>query len=90
MQIPPIALQLLIENAIKHNTFSKKSPLIIDIFTDENNYLHVINNLQIRENRIESTGIGLKNIETRYGYLTDKKLSYGVINEKFIAKIPLL
>lgn len=90
MQIPPIALQLLIENAIKHNTFSKKSPLIIDIFTDEDNYLYVINNLQIRENRIESTGIGLKNIETRYGYLTDKKLSYGVINEEFIAKIPLL
>ncbi len=90
MQIPPIALQLLIENAIKHNTFSKKSPLIIDIFTDDNNYLHVINNLQIRENRIESTGIGLKNIETRYGYFTDKKINYGINDNNFLAKIPLI
>lgn len=90
LQIPPIALQLLIENAIKHNTFSKKSPLIIEIFIDEENYLYVCNNLQIRENRIESTGIGLKNIENRYKYLTDKKLSYGIFDEKYIAKIPLL
>ena len=90
MQLPPIALQLLIENAIKHNTFSKKNKLLIDIYIDNDDYLHVINNLQIRENRIESTGVGLKNIETRYGYLTDKKISYGIENDKFEAIIPLL
>lgn len=90
LQLPPIALQLLIENAIKHNTFSKKNNLIIDIFIDDDNYLHVINNLQIRENRIESTGVGLKNIETRYSYLTDKKISYGIKDDKFEAIIPLL
>ncbi len=90
MQLPPIALQLLIENAIKHNTFSKKNKLLIDIFVDDADYLHVINNLQIRENRIESTGVGLKNIETRYSYLTDKKINYGIINDKFEAIIPLL
>jgi len=90
MQLPPIALQLLIENAIKHNTFSKKNPLLIDIYTDSDDYLLVTNNLQIRDNRIESTGVGLKNIETRYGYLTDKKITYGIVNETFEAKIPLL
>ncbi len=90
MLLPPIALQLLIENAIKHNTFSRKNPLLIDIYTDENDYLHVINNLQIRDNRIESTGVGLNNIETRYGYLTDKKIAYGIVNDNFEAKIPLL
>ena len=89
-QLPPIALQLLIENAIKHNTFSKKHPLFIDIHIDEEDYLHVLNNLQVRENRIESTGIGLKNIETRYSYLTDKKICCGVVNDCFEAKIPLL
>jgi hypothetical protein len=44
----------------------------------------------MRENRIESTGIGLKNIETRYAYLTDKKIFYGIVNDCFEAKIPLL
>ena len=65
-QVIPLAMQLLIENAIKHNAMSKKSPLVIDIFIDETNHLNVVNNLQEREAHMTSTGVGLKNIQNRY------------------------
>jgi PAS domain S-box-containing protein len=90
MKIPPLAIQLLIENAIKHNIFSIKSPLIIDILVDDNDYLNVINNYQKREKQIESTGLGLQNIIDRIGYFTEKKPYFGVRGDKFVARIPLL
>lgn len=86
----PLAMQLLIENAIKHNTFSVKSPLIIDVFIDDENYLHVENNFQKREKHIITTGLGLQNITDRYSFFTEQELFFGIINERFIAKIPLL
>ena len=90
MKIPPLAIQLLIENAIKHNIFSIKSPLIIDVLVDDKDYLNVINNYQKREKQIESTGLGLQNITDRIGYFTDKKPYFGIRGNKFVAKIPLL
>jgi PAS domain S-box-containing protein len=88
--ILPLAMQLLIENAIKHNAFSKKSPLVIDIFVDEKNYLNIVNNLQERDSHFASTGVGLKNIESRYSLLTDLKPAFIKKDKSFIAKIPLL
>ncbi len=88
--IPPLTLQLLIENAIKHNVLSKKSPLEIDISIDKNNYLCVVNSLQIRDDKMASTGVGLRNITNRYGYLTDKPTYFGVEGKKYVTKIPLL
>jgi LytS/YehU family sensor histidine kinase len=73
MKIPPLTIQLLIENAIKHNIFSIKSPLIIDVLVDKNNFLNVINNYQKRERQIESTGLGLQNITDRIGYFTRER-----------------
>ena len=90
MKIPPLSIQLLIENAIKHNIFSVKSPLIIDIIIDKMDYLNVINNYQKREKQIESTGLGLKNITDRISYFTEKKPYFGIMGNKFVARIPLL
>jgi LytS/YehU family sensor histidine kinase len=90
MSIAPLALQLLIENAVKHNTFSKKQPLVIRIFTDEEQYLLVENNLQRREMKIEGTGVGLMNIEARIRHLTDRPPFFGEQGERFVARIPLL
>lgn len=90
MKIPPLTIQLLIENAIKHNIFSIKTPLIIDVMVDDNNFLNVINNYQKRERQIESTGLGLQNITDRIGYFTREKPSFGIKDNKFIARIPLL
>jgi PAS domain S-box-containing protein len=87
--ILPLALQLLIENAIKHNTMSKKAPLQIQIFIDENNFLNVVNNLQERETYIVSTGVGLKNIEHRYALLELPEPEFIKTDDSFIAKIPL-
>ena len=64
-QIFPLALQTLLENAVKHNTTSDQSPLIINVSLD-NEQLVVSNNLQLRENTKASTGIGIPNLIKRY------------------------
>ncbi len=89
-EVIPLAVQLLIENAIKHNSMSKKSPLVIDIFIDKKCNLNVINNLQEREARITSTGIGLKNIENRYKLLNNSEPEFLKTENQFIARIPLI
>jgi len=89
-RIIPLAMQLLIENAIKHNAMSKKSPLVIDIFIDESGYLNVVNNLQEREAHMTSTGVGLKNIQNRYRLLNNTVPVFEKSGTHFIARIPLV
>ncbi|NTW23627.1 MAG: PAS domain S-box protein [Lentimicrobium sp.] len=89
MKVVPLALQLLIENAIKHNTFSKKQPLQVNVFS-EDEYLVIENNLQTRETHVQSTGVGLNNIASRYAFFTERKTISGIEGNKFIVKIPLL
>ena len=90
LQILPIAIQLIIENAIKHNTFSKANPLRIEIFVDDKLSLNIINNLNLRETKIISTGVGLENINRRYALVSDQKPEFIKTDEHFIAKLPLL
>lgn len=86
----PIAIQLIIENAIKHNTFSKAQPLRIEIFVDSHKRLNIINNLNVRETKLVSTGVGLENINRRYALVSDQKPEFIKTGEHFIAKLPLL
>jgi PAS domain S-box-containing protein len=86
----PLSLQMLIENAIKHNTFSRKNPLSVRLFIDDNQNFVVENNLQSRETNFASTGVGLKNIQNRYALLTDKPCSFEKTETHYIARIPLL
>jgi PAS domain S-box-containing protein len=86
----PLAMQLLIENAIKHNAMSKKSPLVIDIFIDKKMRLNIINNLQERESHMSSTGVGLQNIQNRYRLLNNTIPEFEKSATSFIAKIPLV
>jgi PAS domain S-box-containing protein len=88
--IIPLAMQLLIENAIKHNAMSKKSPLNINIHIDSKTNLVIKNNLQERENFFPSTGVGLKNIAHRYMLLNMKEPVFEKTDSEFIAKVPLL
>jgi PAS domain S-box-containing protein len=89
-RILPLSLQILIENCIKHNIFSKKNPLQVSVFVDDDNNLCVINNYSKRENYIQSTGLGHANIESRYKFFTDKKVFFGLVDTEYVTKIPLL
>jgi sensor histidine kinase YesM len=90
LYVVPLALQLLIENAIKHNTFSKKRPLTIELFIDREQMLHVVNNLQSRETQMLSTGVGLANISKRYALLSERQPVFEITGDRFVAKIPLI
>lgn len=89
-QILPIAIQLVIENAIKHNTFSKAEPLRIEIFVDDRQRLNIVNNLNLRESKFVSTGVGLENINRRYALVSDRRPEFVKTSEHFIAKLPLI
>jgi hypothetical protein len=88
--IPPLSLQLLIENAVKHNQLSNEHPLTIRISSTEDGMLEVRNNLQTRVQQLPSTGLGLENIRNRYNLLTSTKPSFNIENDEYIARIPLI
>lgn len=88
--IPPLTLQLLIENTVKHNILSTEKPLTVDILVDEDDYLIVKNNIQLRAQEFASTGVGLKNITSRFSYFTTKKVNFELTETSYIAKVPLL
>ncbi|MFO7621830.1 MAG: PAS domain S-box protein [Bacteroidales bacterium] len=89
-QILPIAIQLLIENAIKHNTFSKVKPLKIELYVDLQQRLNIVNNLNTRETKFASTGVGLENIRRRYALVSDQSPEFIKTKDQFIARLPLL
>lgn len=89
MLILPIALQLLIENAIKHNTMSKRMPLEIHIEVENRQWLRISNNLQERESHMASTGVGLKNIAHRYELLEMPSPEFYKTDCCFVARVPL-
>jgi len=88
--IVPLSLQLLIENAMKHNIVSNKKRLFIDVYMGEAGRLHVSNNLQKKDLAEPSTGIGLKNINERYEIIGDKSIDIIVTEKKFTVSIPLI
>ncbi len=87
--IAPLTLQLLIENAVKHNQMSASQPLTVSIYRD-NDYLLITNLIQLRPATDSSTGVGLQNIVNRYALLTDKPVWVGEQDGLFVVKIPLL
>lgn len=88
--ILPIAVQMIIENAIKHNTYSKAQPLKIEIFVDKKHQLNIINNLRARETKLISTGVGLENITRRYALISDRVPEFTKTEEQYIVRLPLL
>lgn len=87
--VAPMVIQLLIENAIKHNVVSRTKPLTINI-KEENGYLNIVNNLQRKSSTEISSQIGLDNIRKRYEYLSNKKVIVEEQTDTFQVQIPLL
>ncbi len=88
--LPPLSLQMLLENAIKHNVVSKQNPLHIEIKT-ENDTLVVENNAQPKSSPPEeSTGIGLANISKRYELLSERNVTVFREGGRFVVKLPVL
>ena len=88
-KIVPLSLQLLMENAIKHNIVSSDKPLTIEVFA-VNGKLVVSNNLQKKNQINESTGIGLDNIRNRYRLLGNGKVEVTENGSNFTVSIPLI
>lgn len=86
--IVPFALQICLENAIKHNQSSDTLPLQIEIRREKN--LIVITNPIRPVEMISNTGLGLSNVAKRYQLLFDKVLDYQAIDNKFVVKIPVI
>ena len=87
--IIPMALQLLVENCIKHNEALSNSPLIITI-TKEDNYIKVSNNLQKKQNPEASTKIGLSNLKERYEFFNDRGIKVSESENEYCVCIPVL
>ncbi|MBX2904856.1 MAG: histidine kinase [Taibaiella sp.] len=88
-KIVPMAMQLLVENAIKHNVVSPSSPLRVDIYAEQE-WIVVENSVKPKLKKEKGAGLGLKNLVKRYAIHGDRRVAHFVSDNKFIVKIPLL
>ena len=88
-KILPVSLQLLIENALKHNMATRENPLQINLYVDDNSIV-VSNNKQPMSTLPQSVGTGLKNLAERIRLSTGKELIVDNNRETFTVKIPLM
>ena len=88
--IPTLSLQMLVENALKHNYYSKERPLEIEIFTAGTIGIVVRNNLQKRDLNEDSTKLGLQNIRKRYSFYTNQEVTVDEDDQFFTVTMPLL
>ncbi len=88
-KIPPMVLQILIENSLKHNAVSKETPLSITIQT-QNSRLVIINNINPKRSIEPSTGTGLQNISNRFKLLTSEAILIQNDSKTFSVSLPLI
>lgn len=88
-KVVPLSLQLLLENAVKHNMVTSSKPLHIKIYED-GNHLVVMNNLQPKQIVKKGSGVGLENIKQRYALLTKRKVYINQREKDFAVAIPIL
>ncbi len=95
LQIVPLSLQILFENAIKHNIISSRQPLQVEVFlsstkTSDCPKLVVRNNLQKKRQAMPSTRVGLENIRSRYAFFSDQKMTIAEDENYFTVTLPLI
>ena len=87
--LPPLSIQPLIENAVKHNTISSSHPMTISISADEDGYIVVANTIAPKLEAEESTGIGLRNLSHRCTLLTERDIVVENNGSTFVVKLPI-
>ncbi len=90
LKVVPLSLQILMENAIKHNIISALKPLRVEVFIENNLKLIVKNNLQKKNHVMNSTKVGLQNIKNRYSFFSDQKVEVFATTDSFVVSIPLI
>lgn len=88
--IAPLTLQLLLENALKHNVASAAKPLQVDIHVENGRTLVVRNSLHRKQGTVEGTGTGLNNVRQRYAYLSEREVDVIETREHFLVALPLM
>jgi hypothetical protein len=88
--LPPLTIQTLVENAIKHNEISKERPLSINILATNDERLVVWNNIQEKKTEEEGSGIGLANLTKQYQLLIGKEITISNQNNQFRVEVPLI
>jgi sensor histidine kinase YesM len=88
--LPPLTLQLLVENAVKHNNVLKEKPLLIEIASNTNDWLSVKNNLQKKTTIVDSSKIGLNNIKQKYILLNQPEILIKETITEFLVMLPLI
>ncbi len=89
-QLPPLTLQMLVENAVKHNMILKDSPLHILIMTTNSGKLVVTNNLQRKDRMVSSNKVGLTNIVKKYRLMKKEEISVRDDGKEFAVVVPLI
>jgi uncharacterized membrane-anchored protein YhcB (DUF1043 family) len=89
-KLPPLTIQTLVENAVKHNEISKHKPLRINIITTENESLAVCNDIQEKITDEEGTGLGLTNLSKQIQLLLGKDITVSSENNRFRVEVPLI
>lgn len=89
-QIPPLTLQMLVENAVKHNMILKNSPLRILIMTTNSGKLVVSNNLQRKDRKVTSNKVGLTNIVNKYRLMKQEEIAVRDDGKEFSVVVPLI
>ena len=88
--IPPLTMQLLLENAIKHNAVSKETPLLVELFTDDGKWLLLRNNINPKLSKEIGSGMGLQNIINRYNLLSKEEVQLNNDGVHFTVSLPIL
>ncbi len=88
-RIPPMALQMLVENAVKHNLISKDQPLLVYISAQDNTYVNVISTKTVAIQSVTSFRVGLDNIRNRYQFFTREKIVVKD-DDKFTVQLPVI
>jgi len=87
--LPPLSLQIVLENAIKHNIVNESNPLLIEIYF-EDGFLMIKNQVQPKISMGKSTGLGLKNLTKRYALISKKQPVFKLENQFYLAQLPLI